>query len=33
MEAGLLDENGRNGFELKQYKYVHEFSGGLFTSC
>ena len=33
MEARLLDENGRNGFELQQHKYVHEFSGGLFTYC
>ena len=33
MEAKLLDENGRNGFELQQYKYVCEFSGGLFASC
>ena len=32
MEARLLDENGRNGFELQQFKYAHEFSGG-FTSC
>ena len=22
MEARLLDENGHNGFELQQYKYV-----------
>ena len=33
MDARLPDENGRNGFELQQYKYVREFSGGLFTSC
>ena len=33
MEARLLDENGRNGFELQQYKYVREFSGGLFMAC
>ena len=32
MDARLLDENGRNGFELQQFKYVREFSGG-FTSC
>ena len=31
MEEKLLDENGCNGFELQQYKYVREFSGGLFS--
>ena len=33
MEARVLDENGCDGFELQQYKYVFEYSGGLFTSC
>ena len=33
MDVRLLDENGHNEFELQQYKYVREYSGGLFTSC